>query len=169
MFYQATDSGGIDISGMSGGAAADIYAYLRVASYLISRLESMSYQYVGGDAGLYLESVTADGESLTLRFHFRCDNIVLSDGTDGSGLTLCFSGDRLTEIRYQMMIIRRSVDESRVMLQSWYRRILGADENADMRLVYFTTGQSYSLTAGWAVLSAADNEEGDSSQWDGQD
>ena len=169
MIYQATESGGIDIEGMGGRGDADIYAYLRVASYLISRLGSMSYQYIGGDAGLYLDSVRADGESITLEFHFRCDNIELAD-TDGShGMTLRFTGDRLTEIRYRMMIIRRTLEESRVMLQSWYKRMLGADEMSDVRLVYAANGSTYSLTAAWAVVDTPDGKEGGDSPWDGQD
>ncbi len=169
MLYQATESGGIEIDGIGGGSGADIYAYLRVASYLINRLETMSYQYTGGDAGLYLESVAADGETLTLRFKFRCDNILLVGGGETQGLTLRFTGNRLTEIRYQMMIVRRSLDENRVMLQSWYRRMLGADETADMRLAYSTESNTYTLTAAWAVIAAPEAEEGGESVWAGQD
>ena len=169
MLYHATESGGIEIDGIGGGSAADIYAYLRVASYLINRLGTMSYQYIGGDAGLYLESVSADGETVTLSFKFRCDNIVLAGGEESQGMTLRFTGNRLTEIRYRMMIIRRTLEENRIMLQSWYRRMLGGDETADMRLIYSTEGNSYTLTAAWAVIASADTEEGGDPAWVEQD
>ena len=169
MVYHATESGGIDIAGIGGEGEQDIYAYMRVASYLISRLGSMSYQYIGGDAGLYLDSVRADGESITLNFHFRCDNIELAD-TDGThGMTLRFTGDRLTEIRYRMMIIRRTLEENNVMLQSWYKRMLDADDASDMRLVYALNGSSYALTAAWAVIDTPETGEGGDSAWAGQD
>ncbi len=169
MVYHATESGGIDIAGIGGEGETDIYAYMRVASYLIDRLGSMSYQYIGGDAGLYLDSVRADGESITLNFHFRCDNIELAD-TDGTqGMTLRFTGDRLTEIRYRMMIIRRTLDESNVMLQSWYKRMLDADDASDMRLVYAWSGSTYALAATWAVIDLPETGEGGDSAWAGQD
>jgi len=168
MVYHATESGGIEIDGF-GGSGTDIYAYLRVASYLINRIGSMSHQYTGGDAGLYLESVSAEGKTLTLRFEFRCDNIVLAGDGDVQGLTLKFTDDRLTEIRYQMVVVRRTLDVNRVMLKSWYRRMLGADADADMRLVYAADRDSYTLTAVWAVISAPEAEEGGESSWAGQD
>jgi len=166
MLYQASERGGIDISGMVSGKADDIYAYLSVASLLISRLEEMDVQYIGDDASLYLESVSVKGSEITLKFSFRCDNILLFD-ENSHGLTLTFSEDKLTNISYRMQFVRKTSENRRILLQSWYRQMLDA-QDADIRLVYVPGVEANVNTAVWAVRQPAAGGEGDA-VWDGQD
>lgn len=161
LVYQASEAGGISIDGLNGGDAEDIYAYLRVASYLIAQLAEQNSQF-GGDAKLYLESVTGSGASVTMQFSFRCDNIAIVADTD-YGLTLTFADGKLTALKYRHLIVRRNPEERRVFLQSWYKRMLGGDETADTRLVYALNTDSNMVSASWAVRVV----EGGDTPWDG--
>lgn len=167
MMYQASESGGIDVA-VLGAENADIYAYLTAASYLIARMEEMNDLYTGGDAALRLDYVESDGLSVTLGFTFRCDNILLTDHGENTALTLTFTGDKLTMLRYRMCIARRGLEERRVSLQSWYRRMLGGEENAPMRLVYAIDSTWDGTVAQWSCFVAESKEKGADDGWDGQ-
>ena len=165
--YQAADSGGIDIASF-GSANRDIYAYLQAASRLIDRLERISVQYTGGDAALRLEKVSSDGSSITLHFSFRCDNILLVREGEDDGLILTFAENKLTYVRYRMCIVRRTLEENRIPLMGWYRKMLDGTENDPMRLVYDAAENVNSVVAQWMRGESGTREEGSEPSWDGQ-
>lgn len=166
--YQATESSGVSAAALSGTSGSfDVYAALRASSYLIARLSEMNAMYTGGDAALMLNSVSAAGEALTLTFGYRCDNIPLlgSDGEDY--LTVTFTGGRLTELHFRMIVVSRSLVETRVFLQTWSRQLLAPEDGAEMRLVYRTDSVSNTASAQWAAVVATREE--DKTTWAGTD
>jgi len=165
--YQASDRGGISLTSL-GTEQGDIYSYLQASSELIERLERINGQYTGGDASLRLERITSDGTSITLAFSFRCDNILLVREGEDYGLTLSFSGNKLTDVQYHMCIVRRTLEAHRVPLQNWYRKMLGGMENSPMRLVYSGEVQANSVTAQWMRYGGEYWEQGGEIPWDGQ-
>lgn len=166
--YQATEGSGISAATLSGTSGAfDVYAGLRAASYLISRLTSMNRMYTGGDAVLMLRAVSASGESLSYHFGFRCDNIpILGDGGEDF-LTLTFTGDSLTELRFHMLVVSRSLLETNTFLQTWSRSLLAPQEDAEMRLIYRIDPQTNAAMPQWAAFVTGGKEE--NSSWDGTD
>lgn len=167
LLYQAAEPGGIDIASL-GAANSDIYAYLQATSRLIDRLERINVQFSGGDASLRLERVSSDGASITLHFSFRCDNILLVREGDDYGLTLTFVENKLTVLRYRMCIVRRTLEEKRVPLMEWYRKMLEGAESAPMRLVYDAEEDVSSIAAQWMQGDAGIREEEVELPWDGQ-
>lgn len=165
--YQASDRGGISLTSL-GTEHGDIYSYLQASSELIERLERINGQYTGGDASLCLEKITSDGTVITLFFSFRCDNILLVREGEDYGLTLSFSGNKLTALQYHMCIVRRTLEARRVPLQNWYRKMLGGMENSPMRLVYSGEAQANSVTAQWTRYGGEFWEQGGEIPWDGQ-
>jgi len=155
--YQATETGGLSLDGfgVTENQRGDIYDYLRTASYLIGILDKMDSRYVGGDAGLYLESVAAEGDSVVLSFAYRCDNIAVIFGGDGTGLRLSFSGDTLTEIRYRAMHVQKTPEHRLVMMQEWVQKQLSLGVDSDMYLVYSMDGSGGEAEAQWMLLSGA--------------
>jgi len=167
LLYQASEPGGLDIASL-GASRGDIYDYLRAASRLMDRLEWINEQFTGGDASLRLERMTSDGVSVTLHFSFRCDNILLVREGDDYGLTLTFAENKLTELRYRMCIVRRSLELRRVPLMEWYRKMLGGAEYDPMRLVYDAEEDVNSIAAQWMLADVGEREKEEETPWDGQ-
>lgn len=165
--YQAADPGGIDIA-LLGTEKSDIYAYLQAASSFMDRMERLNEQYTGGDASLQLERVYSDGTAITLEFAFRCDNVLLVREGEDNGLTMTFSENKLVSLQYRMCIVRRTLEERRVPLASWYRQMLGGDEDTPMRLVYDTGEEIQAAAAQWVRMESGYTAQERTRPWAGQ-
>lgn len=151
--YQASESGGVSAAALCGTTDHfDIYACLRAASSLIDRLTAMNELYTSGDAALYLDSVSAHDDRLTLHFVYRCDNIAIIGENQENYFSMTFTGDKLTELRFRMLVVNKSLLDNRVFLQSWTRNILAPQKDAKMRLVYCIDAQLDTIPAQWAAV-----------------
>lgn len=158
--YSAAEQGGIPLSRIAGrGASGDIYTYLRAASHIVWRLADMDPLYTGGDAGLYLRSVSSYDGEISLYFSFCSDNIEIYKSDRNTGLTITFKEDKIIQIVHHVTVVRRGLDERRIILQSWYKEQLAPDMAAAMRPVYRMEEGIISMTAEW-VADVWTQEEG---------
>lgn len=158
--YSAAEQGGIPLSQIVGrGASGDIYTYLRAASHIVWRLSDMDPLYTGGDAGLYLRSVSSRDGEITLYFSFCSDNIEIYRSGRNTGLHITFRGDKIVQIVHHITVVRRGLDEHKLILQSWYKDQLAPDAPASMRPVYRMEEGSISMSAEW-LAEVRPQEEG---------
>lgn len=148
--YTAAEQGGISLSKIVGqDAKGDIYTYLRTASYIVRCLNDMDGQYTGGDAELRLKSVFAENGSVTLDFAFYADNVEIFSEKGHVGLSISFVGTTVSKISFEMIVVRRSLSEHRLMLQAWCKKQLAADAPAIMRLIYRMDAEAIAIPAEW--------------------
>lgn len=158
--YSATEQGGISLSHIVGWEATeDIYTYLRAASRIVGRIADMDPLYIGGDAELLLRSVSSDNGAITLRFSFFSDNIEIYRSNRDTGLTITFTEDKITQITFHMIIVRRSLSEHKLMLQSWCKEQLAPGMPTAMRPVYRMEEGTISISAEW-MAEVLGQEEG---------
>ena len=148
--YSAAEQGGIALSRIVGqNTTGDIYTYLRAASHIIWRLSDMDPMYTGGDAQLFLHSVTSDNGEITLAFSLCSDNIELYKSDENIGLTLTFKEDKIIRMEHRITVVRRGLDERKLMLQSWYKEQLAPHMPVVMRPIYRMEDSIISASAEW--------------------
>jgi hypothetical protein len=158
--YTAAEQGGISLSKVVGqDAAGDIYTYLRTASYIVRRLHDMDNQYTGGDAQLRLKSVSVRNGSVTLNYAFYSDNVAIYTKSGNTGLSITFTGTTISHISFDMIAVRRSLSEHRLMLQTWSKKQLAGSRPAIMHLVYRMDAEEIAISAEW-MAQLVRREEG---------
>ena len=159
--YTAAEQGGVSLSKIVGqDASGDIYTYLRAASYIVGRLNDMDNQYSGGDAQLRLTSVSAVNGSVTLDFAFYSDNVEIYTKSGNSGLSISFTGETISKISFEMIVVRRSLSEHRLMLQAWSKKQLAGSSPAIMRLIYRMDAEDIAISAEWMAQLVRVEERG---------
>ncbi len=172
--YLANETGGVSLSGLSGASAGqerDERYYLHICSFLIEFISEMDHTYIGGDARLYLDSVTSQNDqTVTFRFCYRSDNIpcrlvsnneTLAEEENEQGMTVTFSGNRLVEFSLNMMTIRKTAQYVFTAVPTWVADYLGAGIPYDIRLTYVLNGwQSEPTAAEWAVKYTDTTDDG---------
>ena len=160
--YSAAEQGGIPLSRIMGReSSGDIYTYLRTASHIVWRLADMDVLYTGGDAGLLLRSVSSQNGEITLSFRFCSDNIEIYGNGRNTGLTITFKEDKIIQIVHHITVVRRGLEERKLMLQSWCKEQLAPNTTADMRPVYRMEEGSISMWAEWIAEVGAQEEGGE--------
>ena len=115
----------------------------------------MHIYYTGGDAVPRLLSVRADGEAVTLRFGLFADNLPVYYDGECARITMTFTGEVLTEMVWQPVLVNKQLTEQNAPLESWSRSVLGT---SDVRLAYRADGERTTVGAEWVAHRAEEVE-----------
>lgn len=153
--YTASEGGGVPADEFCTPYGIDLYTYLRAASAYLSEVSSMHIYYTGGDAVPRLLSVHADGEAVTLRFGLLADNLPVYYDGEWARITMTFSGEMLTEMVWQPVLVNKQLTEQHVPLAAWSSAVLGTE---DVRLAYRADGERTAVGAEWVAHRAEEVE-----------
>ena len=75
------------------------------------------------------------------------------------GLTLTFKEDKIIRMEHRITVVRRGLDERKLMLQSWYKEQLAPHMPVVMRPIYRMEDSIISASAEW-IAEVLVQEEG---------
>ena len=164
--YSSTSDGGIGISDFIGkNESGSIKDYIEASISIISFLRSMNKNYTGGDAEIYLDSVTSSGGIVTLTFMYAFDNIRITDISPA--FTAVFEGDIVRSAKLYTMSVRNLGDRQEMISESSFLHFIGTDseknsgtnQTCSTGLVYRGNFLSESVKSEWRHAVYADNKE----------
>ena len=151
--YASTSEGGIGLNDLIGYAdGAGIAEYVRACLILMSEIKALNRNYAGGDAGVLLESIRAEGGAVSLRFVYEYDNLVIADMP--AALTAEFENGLLRDASvYTVTVGGSRSTRTQTMAEWWFYRWL-ENQNVEPKrasLVYRADFLSENVAAEWGA------------------
>ena len=84
-----------------------------------------------------------------MEFAYYSDNVEIYADSKHVGFTFTFTGDTISRIVYDTVVVRRSLSEQHLRLQNWCKKQMVGENPAYMHLVYRLDENDIALSAEW--------------------
>lgn len=128
--YTSSSDGGIGIDDFIGHSdSGALEKYIKASASIIGFVRSMNKNYAGGDAEIYLDSVSSEGGVVTLSFIYAFDGILI-EGIEPA-FTAVFENGILRSARLYTISVRNLGDRQELMSEKMFIGIVSSGTSGD--------------------------------------